>query len=29
VWPMRGWLEAFAERGLARWDPERGWLPTS
>lgn len=29
VWPMRGWLEAFAARGLARWDPQRGWLPTS
>ena len=21
-WPMGGWLEAFAERGLARHDPE-------
>ena len=23
-WPMRGWLDAFAERGLARQDPASG-----
>lgn len=22
VWPMTGWLEAFARAGLVRWDPE-------
>ena len=21
-WPMEGWLSAFAERGLVRWDPD-------
>ena len=24
-WPMTGWLNAFAELGLAGYDPERGW----
>lgn len=27
-WPMEGWLEAFAERGLAAYDGER-WVVTS
>jgi hypothetical protein len=27
-WPMGGWLDAFAQRGLAHYDPERGWTRT-
>lgn len=28
-WPMRGWLDAFAERGLIRFDDDAtGWVPT-
>lgn len=26
IWPMRGWLEAFAERGAVRWSPAEGRL---
>lgn len=26
-WPMEGWLAAFAQRGIARFDGER-WVPT-
>jgi GT2 family glycosyltransferase len=28
-WPMTGWLEAFAELGVAGYDPDRGWFATA
>jgi GT2 family glycosyltransferase len=28
-WPMGGWLDAFAERGLAEYDPRHGWRVTA
>lgn len=27
-WPMAGWLDQFAELGLARLDPSQGWVVT-
>ena len=28
-WPMTGWLDAFAERGLVGYDANRGWQVTA
>jgi GT2 family glycosyltransferase len=28
-WPMAGWLDGFADRGLVALDPHRGWVRTS